>query len=242
VSKLHHPQAGLLLIRQKTQVMIPLQKDLTTIGRRQADIILDDPKVSSSHAEIRKEEGQYVFLDMGSTNGSFVNRRPASKVPLVDQDVIEIGMTTLCFFADTRDFHGEIVEVTNSVKSKPLTQITKSKDLTTTSQTLLQPQLEILILQGESPENRYLIRKPHIVIGRGEVDVPILDPYASRRHAMIEVLSDKNIFIRDMGSTNGTYVNQVRIEHQKISPDDEIKIGETLLKYKLGKSPKEDPE
>jgi len=233
VAKLHHSEAGLLLVRNKTQVMIPLQKEITSIGRKQADIILDDLKVSAYHAEIRRLESGYRFFDMGSTNCSFVNRRQVKEVDLVDQDVLEVGMTTLCFFADIRDFHGQVEEVTVSHKMKPLTQVTNVNDLTTTTKTIAQVPVCLKILQGETKEKEYRFRKSHILIGRGECDVSLYDVDASRSHALIEILSLSNIYVRDLQSTNGTFVNDERIESKRLNPGDKIQVGNTILEFHM---------
>jgi len=68
------------------------------IGRsRRADIVLSDPNVSRQHAEVRREGDSYVVLDLDSTNGVFVNGRPAKRATLQEGDVIELGATRLRF-------------------------------------------------------------------------------------------------------------------------------------------------
>ncbi|MGQ9579717.1 MAG: FHA domain-containing protein, partial [Armatimonadota bacterium] len=69
-------------------------------------------------------------------------------------------------------------------------------------------------------------------IGReSSSDVALVnDSTASRRHATITISAD-GYFIRDEGSSNGTFVNGVRITEQKISPGDEIQIGETRFRF-----------
>ncbi|PIR23041.1 MAG: hypothetical protein COV44_04790 [Deltaproteobacteria bacterium CG11_big_fil_rev_8_21_14_0_20_45_16] len=218
--------------------MIPLQKEITSIGRKQADIILDDPKVSSLHAEIHRNGNNFVFKDLGSTNGSFVNRRAAKEITLVDQDVIEFGMTTLCFFADIRDFHGQVEEVTVSTKTKPITQTVDIENLRTSTQTIVQPTVVFKWLKGELKQKEYRLQKPHILLGRGEADIVILDLDASRKHAMVEVLSPSNIFLRDLGSTNGTSVNSKKVSSIRLKSGDIIQVGETMIEFSIEESSK----
>lgn len=209
--------------------MFPLQKSTTSIGRKQCDILLDDLGASSRHAEIQRRGSEYFFVDTESTNGSYVNRRKVEEVLLVDQDVIEIGATTLCFFDDIRDFHGQAEEVTMSGRFKLPTETGR----VTVSKTISQPAIQLKILQGDAKKKNFEFRKTHIIVGRGNVDVPLLDLDASRSHAMLEVLSKKNIYLRDMNSTNGTFVNGKQISHTKIKPEDKLQIGETIFEFKL---------
>jgi hypothetical protein len=70
-----------------------------TLGRsRQCDVMLDDPNVSRTHAEIRPRGGSWVLNDLGSTNGSRLNGRKldGSEV-LKPGDEIELGTSRLTF-------------------------------------------------------------------------------------------------------------------------------------------------
>jgi hypothetical protein len=57
------------------------------------------------------------------------------------------------------------------------------------------------------------------------------DEYASSRHARIEPRRD-GVWLEDIGSTNGTYLNGIRLTHPKrLAPGDVVRIGETELRY-----------
>lgn len=213
--------------------MIPLHKEVTSIGRKQADIILDDARVSGIHAEVRLINNRFQLVDLDSTNGTYVNRRKISSIWLSDQDVIEIGMTTLCFFEDIRDFHGQVEEAAENMKAKPTppTQTTNIASLTTTTKTIRQTKVYLKILQGDQAGKTLEFRKSHIIIGRSEVDVLLNDLDVSRSHALIEVLSPKLIYLRDLGSTNGTYLNDERVTASKLNTGDIIKVGNTSIEF-----------
>jgi hypothetical protein len=71
------------------------------IGRsREADIVLQDPNVSRRHAELRREDGGWQIVDLGSTNGIKVNGRRVDHQPLGAGDQITIGVTDLTFELD----------------------------------------------------------------------------------------------------------------------------------------------
>ena len=79
-----------------------LQGPTTLLGRgTDCDLRLVDPGVSRHHAELRMEEGQVVLVDLGSTNGTFVNGQPVRRVVLADGTQITLGRTTLVFRQDS---------------------------------------------------------------------------------------------------------------------------------------------
>ena len=75
-----------------------LAEPVTVIGRsRRCDIVLTDPNVSRQHAEIRRQDDGFMLVDLGSTNGTRVNRRDVKQVVLQHGDRIELGTTELLF-------------------------------------------------------------------------------------------------------------------------------------------------
>jgi Protein of unknown function (DUF3662)/FHA domain len=71
------------------------------VGRsREADIVLADPNVSRRHAELRRDEGGWQVVDLGSTNGIKVNGRRVGQAGLSPGDQITIGVTDLTFELD----------------------------------------------------------------------------------------------------------------------------------------------
>ncbi|MFC5187802.1 FhaA domain-containing protein [Actinomadura harenae] len=74
---------------------------VTLLGRgTDCDLRLVDPGVSRHHAEIRVEGPEIALVDLGSTNGSFVNGQPIRRVTLVDGSRVTMGRTTLVFRRD----------------------------------------------------------------------------------------------------------------------------------------------
>ncbi|KMS83891.1 hypothetical protein ACZ91_52340 [Streptomyces regensis] len=78
-----------------------LDSDLTTAGRHpQSDIFLDDVTVSRRHVEFRRSpDGSFTVADVGSLNGTYVNRERIDQVALSNGDEVQIGKYRLVFYA-----------------------------------------------------------------------------------------------------------------------------------------------
>lgn len=69
-------------------------KDSLTIGRARADILINDPKISSTHAQFMiDEKGHFNLLDLNSSNGIIINGLRVKKVSLLQGVTFEIGRT-----------------------------------------------------------------------------------------------------------------------------------------------------
>ena len=79
-----------------------LDQATTTAGRHpEADIFLDDVTVSRRHAEFRKnDDDKFEVVDVGSLNGTYVNREPRNSQVLEVGDEIQIGKFRLVFIAN----------------------------------------------------------------------------------------------------------------------------------------------
>ena len=66
----------------------------TVIGRNKADLILDDAKVSGSHAKFTMEDDEFFIWDFGSANGTYVNGKRIREATLLEEnDIVKIGET-----------------------------------------------------------------------------------------------------------------------------------------------------
>ncbi|HXA31205.1 MAG TPA: FHA domain-containing protein [Acidimicrobiales bacterium] len=92
---------GMLVVKRgpNTGSRYVLESELTKAGRHpESDIFLDDITVSRRHVEIvPKDGGAYVVRDVGSLNGTYVNRERIDEVQLAPGDELQIGKFKLVY-------------------------------------------------------------------------------------------------------------------------------------------------
>ncbi len=98
----------------------------------------------------------------------------------------------------------------------------------------------LVIIDGNEKGRIIYLTNNYMTIGRGShADIIISDKTVSRKHCLIEV-NETDVVVIDLESSNGTYVNNVKINKAHLNPGDKIRIGSTLLKFEL--TDKEDSE
>jgi pSer/pThr/pTyr-binding forkhead associated (FHA) protein len=100
------PDAGLLVVKRGPNVgsRYLLSPDMTSIGRHpESDIFLDDVTVSRRHAEVRRADGGFSVRDVGSLNGTYLNRERIEEAPLRHGDELQVGMFRLVFLTEAQE-------------------------------------------------------------------------------------------------------------------------------------------
>ena len=95
---------GILVVEAgpKSGSRYALDSACVTAGRHpESDIFLDDVTVSRRHVEITSEDGAYRAKDVGSLNGTYINKELVEDEALVDGDELQIGRFKLLFFHGT---------------------------------------------------------------------------------------------------------------------------------------------
>jgi pSer/pThr/pTyr-binding forkhead associated (FHA) protein len=95
----------------------------------------------------------------------------------------------------------------------------------------VQPRLVVVAAMGHEPGTSFEIHDEAIMGRAPTSDVQIEDAFASSAHARV-FPRGQTMYIEDLGSTNGTYLNERQLEAvQELRPDDTIRIGETEYRY-----------
>jgi hypothetical protein len=99
------PGMALLVVRRgpNAGARFLLDHDVTTSGRHpDSDIFLDDVTVSRRHAEFHRGSSTFTVRDVGSLNGTYVNRERVESAMLSNGDEVQIGKFRLVFIAGPR--------------------------------------------------------------------------------------------------------------------------------------------
>ena len=176
--------------------------------------------LSRRHARIFMQDSTPYIADLGSSNGTNVNGKPLKEAPsqLQHGDLID--------FAGDLSFHVSLAseasdERTRLVKPPPGIHLSMSSQNTSVDS----------ILVSEFP---FLISKDSEVFSKYKELVPEELGFLSRRHAHIYE-QNGGLYIEDLGSTNGTFLNGKRINEQKktLSSGDLIGLGGEYFVFKL---------
>jgi predicted Zn finger-like uncharacterized protein len=80
-----------------------IEKPRVVIGRSDADINVDDPEVSRQHAAIEISGDKVTLVDLGSTNGTFVNSEAVNELPIENQAEFSVGGSTLMLIVTLKE-------------------------------------------------------------------------------------------------------------------------------------------
>jgi pSer/pThr/pTyr-binding forkhead associated (FHA) protein len=81
-----------------------LQNEITRVGRHpDSDIFLDDITVSRRHVEFVRQGGGYLVRDVGSLNGTYINRERLEEGELKAGDEVQVGKFRLVFLASVSE-------------------------------------------------------------------------------------------------------------------------------------------
>ncbi len=225
--------------------------DPLVIGRKRGDLLIDDPLISSTHAQIMVRNDGYVIQDLGSTNGTLVDGRLVREAPLRPGSEVAIGNTRLVLFVgldDEQSVEGLVQDQTRSsateiawMLDEELVELQGSSDRTTHGNDVIDQDLRlppglraaVECVAGADAGKVFRFTRGNVTVGRKHGEIPLSDLEISRRHAVIEVFGREMIFLRDLGSTNGTYHNGQRVTVSRLRNGDTIGVGRSVLKLDI---------
>lgn len=187
---------------------IPIHGSLS-IGRAPDNQLpIADPQVSSHHARIVVQGGDYILEDLQSKNGTFVNEQRMTAHRLQSGDQVRIGQLTFVF------------------QSAATPQLERS---TSQPAPTARPSAGVRMAHGEF----IAMSGPTLTIGRApDNQVVLSDQQASAHHARL-VAETSGVAIEDLGSTNGTFVNDRQVNRQQLAHDDRIRVGQTEMSFQV---------
>ncbi len=205
---------------------------LTIIGRDvENGITLDDPAVSHVHAQILERNGVHYLQDLGSQNGTWVNdEQIAIPHPLANGDRIRVGKTVLIVQAEPTG-QAPFLGAASPVEI-PAPPIIETEDL---------PGPHLVVRSGKSMGLRFELSGKSVVLGRDPACEIWLDETGiSWQHAKFS-LKGKAWSVTDQDSTNGTWVNEVRLESGRrtaLKAQDRLRFGRLEIEFLDGAAAK----
>ena len=221
---------------------VPLVSVKTILGRKFGDILVRDIKVSGTHAAVEYREGRFYLVDLDSSNGTFLGNRKIRSVVLEPGQECRIGLTAFRLEIDKEkamqltaerpmeraSSEGGLVELLDrEFISENEFQMVDQTDVP--QRVARQSELVFIALLGPTKGKKFSFKEGSIVLGRIKADINLLDPDVSRKHATIERDETGQVILRDLASTNGTFVNDRRIANCVLNNGDRIKLGATTL-------------
>jgi pSer/pThr/pTyr-binding forkhead associated (FHA) protein len=184
---------------------LPLGRPFTLVGsRHRAHLHLLSRSVSKSHAAIIGTDSGLYVRDLASREHVFVNGVPVKEADLKNGDLLQIGTFTFKY-SDP------------SARSRPRAGSRAGE----------------AVLQVDGANIPIPIDGRSMVIGRRPTcDISLVEPSASTIHAIIFEVNGQR-YIRDLGSRTGTFVNGRPIHHHPLQLNDQIKVGETEMRYAI---------
>ena len=201
-----------------------LTETSATIGRDvSCDIVLDDDAVSRLHARVERTDGGFVLLDLGSSNGVRVNGERTTYRLLVPGDVVHVGESVLRVEG--------ISDSATASESRRARATLLNVPMPVVPEDDLGPRLAV-----HTPDRTWEIQLPsdRLTIGREvDNDVALDEPGVSRYHAVVERRGE-SYTVRDLNSSNGTWVGSARISRTVLNDGDSFRIGSASFVLKLG--------
>ena len=281
------PKAELVFLSgNRAGDVVPLEQGRTVIGRQVGDLIVDDKEVSSIHAIISYERGGWYVMDLGSTNGVFVDEQVKLEARLRNNTELRVGQSALRFRlvggldddqsgppdllagGDNSDLtlphvpRGGILtgeqaarvraamEAGTPLPPEPLDEPVMADPLgydEAEGDDFGAPaaaggmmaglgdtppvQVTLEILEGADKGAVRRFTQESILIGRLNTDLVVRDSDVSRRHTIIEVFDASQVYLRDLNSTNGSFVNGRRVSSVRLRNGDQLRLGRCLLRF-----------
>lgn len=190
---------------------------ITTIGSDpSADVCLENDGIAAVHAKIQVDEkGTHIAVENAANitrvNGSLVVARTAIK-----------GGDALLFNSVQCQVVGKSsAQDATREAPKPVKDRSHDEGMTVVRQAL--PQFMLRGVSGSTFGKHFPIFGTMVVGRHSECDICLPSDEISRKHAKL-VVTTEGLFVEDLGSANGTFVNGVRVRRERVEPGDELKL------------------
>lgn len=101
---------------------------------------------------------------------------------------------------------------------------------------LVEQDTKIFLRVVSGPESGRVIdvsRGGSFILGRGKADIVLADEKVSSRHAELKFFGPGHFYVCDLASTNGTFLNGVRVDRRRFGHEDELRLGDTVIRVSV---------
>jgi pSer/pThr/pTyr-binding forkhead associated (FHA) protein len=221
------------------RTLVPLTRDLYTIGRRDGSTIrLTERNVSRDHAKLSKRNGvasgekaAFILEDLTSYNGVFVNGlRITHAQDLTQGDLVQIGDYRI-ILQDEVDAPAAAAPGAAGATDESKVTIPGAPYARVASAAFDRPNRLIMIV-GPTPGSEYPMDRDLLTIGRAEeATISVNHNSVSRMHCEVRALGEGRFEILDTGSSNGVRVNGTDLRRGIVEPGDLIELGDVRFKF-----------
>jgi pSer/pThr/pTyr-binding forkhead associated (FHA) protein len=226
-----------VLLKYKEAVVkeIDLDKEITTIGRKQDnDIVIDNQAVSGHHALIKTAGDALVIEDLSSLNGTYLNSQKISKAELFNGDVILIGVHTLDVTSakeretDKKNFavRGRSMDETMVIAPDD-----KKKIISGADKAVPEALGGFVVIEGSTDQREYELKERVSAIGKEDGSTIKLKGFFAPKLAALVNRRKEGYFITPSGSKN-LKVNGKDIDHRyDLKDGDIVELGNLKLQF-----------
>lgn len=202
-----------------------------TIGRSRADIVIKDPKASGTHAQFAKDgKGQFVLLDMDSSNGIHISGRRVKKVALLSGVIFEIGRTQFKVVTVEEELaidFSRLITWRNVLKGK-LSEIEPQGLIEEVKLESFSPALKLTFIQGIQSDEEIILGYGPRSAGSDSLDIELLDEDAPKE--AFELHPGPGMVEIKIKSPGRVQLNNRSIDAEMLKDGDLISLGNTLIK------------
>jgi pSer/pThr/pTyr-binding forkhead associated (FHA) protein len=201
------------------------------IGRSRGEILIDDEKISGEHAQFELDnKGQFVLVDLESSNGILTANRRIKKIAMMPGVVFRLGRTSFRVVTVEAPQAQEFARVRswreNLLEKLPLDWVQKKPPVGATLP--FSPALRLKFTQGVQADESLLLGYGPRRVGANSLDIDLRDPEAP--DLAFEIIPQNGLAQIKNLCRNNLSLNNKPVETETLQDGDLIRIGGTLIK------------
>lgn len=202
-----------------------------TLGRSKADIVIKDPKVSGTHAEVALDgKGQLVLVDLDSSNGIHISGRRVKKVALLPGVIFEVGRTQFKVITveEEQAINFEIFVTWRTKLAQKLTETPIMDVEPITKPEAFSPALRLTFVQGIQTDEEIILGYGPRKAGADSLDIELMDEDAPKE--AFELHPGPGMVEIKIKAPGRVTLNNKSVDSEMLKEGDLISVGTSLIK------------